>query len=64
MIGCVIDESEYLLHAEEIGEEVGFSNVRLVGLYSDHDERCFYYVDSNTKEILDVFPIKRSGECE
>lgn len=36
MIGRIINESEYILHVEEIGEEVG--------LYSNHDERCFYWI--------------------
>lgn len=44
MIGRIINESEYILHVEGIGEEVGFPNVRLVGLYSNHDERFFYWI--------------------
>lgn len=64
MIGRVIDESEFVLHAEEIGEYVGFPNVRLVGLYSDQDKRCYYYIDSSTKEVLEMFPIKKEDNDE
>lgn len=45
------------LHSEECGEEVGYPDVEIVGLYSNQNETCCYYIDSTNQVVLDVFPI-------
>lgn len=47
-----------ILHAEEYGEEVGYPDVEVVGLYSDKHQTCYYYVDMKNEVVLESFPIK------
>jgi len=64
MSGDILDVDISILFNEECGDEVGYPDVQLVSLYSNQDESCFYYVDSNTKEILNEFTIKKEGNHE
>lgn len=58
MIGDKLNVKSSLLISEECGNEVGYPDIELVRLYSNQSKNCFYYVDSSTKEILEVFLIK------
>lgn len=48
--------SDLILHSEEYGEEVGYPDIEIVGLYSDRNKTCYYYVDVSNDVVLDVFP--------
>lgn len=57
-----VNFSDLILHSEECGEEVGYSDVRIVGLYSNQSQSCFYYIDASTKKVLDGFPIEEDDD--
>lgn len=37
------------------GDEVGFPGVAVVGLYSVHDQPIYYYVDTETGNVLEAW---------
>lgn len=52
-----ISVTDLVLHCEETGEEVGYPDVKLVGLYSNQNVTYYYYIDLSNFVVLDVFQI-------
>lgn len=50
----------FILESEESGEEVGFPDVRIVGLYRGvgNKSNTLYYINSENGEILKTFIIR------
>ena len=54
-IGDVIDYTKLGWSSDWNGEDVGYDNVSVVGLYSDpNNEDVMYYIDMDTNKILEV----------
>ena len=55
LIGTTIDYTKDRWSSDWNGDEVGFDDVDVVGLYSVPDSTISYYVDTETGYVLDAW---------
>lgn len=55
LIGTIVDYTEDHWWSDWNGDEVGFDNVNVVGLYSVPDSPISYYVDTENGYVLDAW---------
>ena len=55
LIGTIVDYTEDHWWSDWNGDEVGFDNVNVVGLYSVPDSTISYYVDIENGYVLDAW---------
>lgn len=62
-IGDTVDYTKLGWQSDWDGEDVGFNDILIVGLYSDpNHEKVSYYIDMETSKTLEVF-IEGEEEC-
>ena len=55
LIGTIVDYTEDHWWSDWNGDEVGFDDVNVVGLYSIPDSPISYYVDTENGYVLDAW---------
>ena len=55
LIGTIVDYTEDHWWSDWNGDEVGFDDVNVVGLYSIPDSPIAYYVDTENGYVLDAW---------
>ena len=55
LIGTTIDYTKYHWSSDWNGDEVGFDDVNVVGLYFIPDSSISYYVDTENGYVLDAW---------
>lgn len=61
-VGDYVDFRALMWSSDWNGDEVGYPEIEVVGLYADPGDKYMYYVNSDTGEVLDVWTTVEDDE--